>query len=68
MSNTTEQLDKLHKLQEIQNAELFGNRLTLLEEQVNRLSQTINNIKLTVSQLKMEFHKDHTKLADVQLN
>lgn len=64
MSNATEQLKQLEQLQHIQNAEVFGERVLVLEDQVNRLSTIIENMRLTLSQLQMDLHRDHATLAD----
>ena len=58
MNDAETRLKELNALQELQNTALFSKRLQMLESDMERITTIISNIKLTLSQLQMDFDKN----------
>lgn len=66
MNDTADKLEVLEKLVSLNQSQTVQHRLDILEEQINRISSIVVNLKATVQQLQMDFHRDHVTLADSQ--
>jgi hypothetical protein len=62
-----EQLDKLHALQNLQNAERLEERVSYLESAVDSLQSTVADLNETIGQLQMDLHREKSKQTPIDL-
>jgi hypothetical protein len=64
MNDQAEKLATLNKLVSFQNEQAYSGRVEILEEQIERLAEIVNNMRRTLVQLQMDFSRDHNRLLD----